>query len=100
MGQDPTHEQSCALPLILVPFCAVVGLFLCDVFLDIFNLVNLTQEGKSIWGFLIIGIVFLPDLAFLVWLLRALLSYDATCIFQEQGDDSSQRTRIWVLQAM
>ena len=46
--------------LILVLFCPDLGLFLFDVGSDIYNGVNFMDEGNPIWGFTVIGLIFLP----------------------------------------
>ena len=48
------------LSLILVLFCPDLGLFLFDVGSDIINGVNFIDEGNLIWGWTVIGLVFLP----------------------------------------
>ena len=44
----------------LVPFCPDLGLFLFDVGSDIINGVNFIDEGNPIWGWTVIGLIFLP----------------------------------------
>ena len=48
------------LSLIVVPFCPDLGLFLFDVGSDIYNGVNFMDEGNPIWGWTVIGLIFLP----------------------------------------
>ena len=44
----------------LVPFCPDLGLFLFDVGSDIINGVNFIEEENPIWGWTVIGLIFLP----------------------------------------
>ena len=54
-------EFNCVpLFLILVPFCPDLGLFLFDVGSDIYNGLNFMDEGNPIWGWTVIGLIFLP----------------------------------------
>ena len=53
--------------LILVPFCSDLGLFLFDVVSDIYNGVNFMDEGNPIWGWTVIGLIFLPMTVFYAW---------------------------------
>ena len=48
------------LSLILALFCPDLGLFLFDVGSDIYNGVNFIDEGNPIWGWTVIGLIFLP----------------------------------------
>ena len=56
------------LSLILVPFCPDLGLFLFDVGSDIYNGVKFMDEGNPIWGWTVIGLIFLPMTVVYAWL--------------------------------
>ena len=56
------------LSLILVPFCPDLGLFLFDVGSDIYNGLNFMDEGNPIWGWTVIGLIFLPMTVFYAFL--------------------------------
>ena len=61
------------LSLILVLFCPDLGLFLFDVGSDIYNGVNFMDEGNPIWGYTVIGLIFLPmTVAYAVLTIRRL----------------------------
>ena len=54
------RHSSVLLSLIFVLFCPDLGLFLFDVGSDIINGVNFMDEGNPIWGWTVIGLIFLP----------------------------------------
>merc|ERR1712107_25833 len=45
-----------------------LGLFLFDVVSDIYNGVNFMDGGNPIWGWTVIGLIFLPMTVFYAWL--------------------------------
>ena len=74
------------LSLILVLFCPDLGLFLFDVGSDIYNGLNFMDEGNPIWGWTVIGLIFLPMTVFYAFL-----------TFKFLRDSSSWRKRLLVL---